>query len=548
MPKSPLNIIGSFLASVLMGGGSALAAEALRVATWNVKTIGAQGTTEYLAAKQVLDRIDADVVAVQEIASAADQTYLAYLAADLGYPHVVVAPAGPFGADRTAFMSTFPLPATKAWTASELSSDPLANDMTRYILSAEVAVDIATAPLHLAVSHWKAGSSNSDEYRRAIESRRMNQVAASYVSQGEPFVLMGDINADIGDGPQSPVTFTSIPTGLPMSFVTGADITSLVFGTGLPNDPFGPLTLLSTLVDAKQLDGTDATRPSSGRRLDYLLVSPALATTGAQVYDCNDEDLPGGLPLHGTPLPASVCPTASDHLPVLADLVLPTINLPTLEISDVTQAEGQRGTRAYVFTVRLSQASNATIQVRYATVSGTAVAGSDFVATSGTLTFMPGQTSKTVTVPVKGDTQQEANETFKVRLSNPTGATLADAVGLGTILNDDEPVLKINSVAQLEGHAGLKRFNFVVSLSAKSTRTVTVRFATANGQALSGRDYVARSGLVTFTPGQTSKTVAIEVKGDRVKEPNENFQVNLSSPTGATIFTGQGIGTIRNDD
>ena len=72
----------------------------------------------------MLDRIDADVVAVQEIASAADQTYLAYLALDLGYPHFVVAPGGPFGSDRTAFMSTFPLSPTKAWTAAELANDP----------------------------------------------------------------------------------------------------------------------------------------------------------------------------------------------------------------------------------------------------------------------------------------------------------------------------------------------------------------------------------------------------------------------------------------
>ena len=541
-------IIGSFLLSGLIGVGSALAAESVRIATWNVETIGAQGTTQYLAAKQVLDRIDADVVAVQEIASAADETYLAYLATDLGYPHVVVAPGGPFGSDRTAFMSTFPLSPTKAWTAAELANDPQANDLTRYILSAQVTVDRAIDPLHVAVSHWKSGSSNTDEYRRAIDSRRMAQVADTFLRQSEPYVLMGDINADIGDGPQTPAKFTSIPTGLPTSFVTGADMKSLVLGTGLPNDPFGPLTALASLVDAKQLDGTDATRPSSGRRLDYLLISPALATAGAQVYDCKDENLPGGLPLHGTPLPASVCPTASDHLPVLADLVIPTITLPTLRISDVTQAEGQRGTRAFAFTVRLSQTSTITLRVRYATVAGTAQAGSDFVTTSGTLTFVPGQTSKTVTVPVKGDTQQEANETFKVRLSNPTGATLADAVGLGTILNDDGPVLKINAVAQLEGNAGLKRFNFVVSLSAKSTRPVTVRFATANGQAFAGSDYVARSGLLTFSPGQTSKTVAIEVKGDTLKEPNENFQVNLSSPTGATIFTGRGIGTIRNDD
>lgn len=164
---SLIQIVGSVLLSGMIGMVSALAAESVRVATWNIETIGAQGTTEYQAAKQVLDGIDADVVAVQEIASAADETYLAYLATDLGYPHVVVVPGGPFGADRTAFMSTFPLSPTKAWTAAELANDPQANDLTRYILSAEVSVDQAIDPLQVAVSHWKSGASNTDEYRRA---------------------------------------------------------------------------------------------------------------------------------------------------------------------------------------------------------------------------------------------------------------------------------------------------------------------------------------------------------------------------------------------
>ena len=409
-------------------------------------------------------------------------------------------------------------------------------------------MDQAIDPLHLAVSHWKSGSSNTDEYRRAIESRRMTQVADRFVSQGEPFVVMGDINADIGDGPQTPAMFTSIPTGLPTSFVTGADIKSLLFGNGLPNDPFGPLTALATLLDAIQLDGTDATRPSSGRRLDYLLVSPALATTSVQVYDCSDEHLPGGLPLHGSPLPASVCPTASDHLPVLADLVIPTLNLPTLQISDVTQAEGQSGTRAFAFTVRLSQKSTSTIQVRFATVAGTAVVGSDFGATSGTLTFTPGQTSKTVTVQVKGDTQQEANETFTVKLSNPNGATLADAVGRGTILNDDGPVLKLTDVTKAEGNSGTTAYTFTVTLSPASTGTVSVNYATANDTALAGSDYIARSGLLTFSPGQTSKQVTVSVRGDTTREANETFSVNLSAARGATLFDGQGLGTLLNDD
>jgi hypothetical protein len=78
------------------------------------------------------------------------------------------------------------------------------------------------------------------------------------------------------------------------------------------------------------------------------------------------------------------------------------------------------------------------VTVQYATADGTATAaGQDYVATSGTLTFQPGQTSKTVTVSVRGDRTQEADETFFLKLANSQGATIADGQGLGTIQNDD---------------------------------------------------------------------------------------------------------------
>ena len=75
-----------------------------------------------------------------------------------------------------------------------------------------------------------------------------------------------------------------------------------------------------------------------------------------------------------------------------------------------------------------------------------------------------------------------------------------------------------------------------------------MKYATANGTALAGSDYTATSGLLTFSPGQVSKSVVVTVTGDTVKEANETFVMNLSSPTGATIFDGQGVGIITNDD
>ena len=144
----------------------------------------------------------------------------------------------------------------------------------------------------------------------------------------------------------------------------------------------------------------------------------------------------------------------------------------------------------------------------------------------------------------------EQNEAFFVNLSAASGATIFDSQGVGTLLNDDGPVLKINDVTKAEGNSGNTTYNFTVTLSPASNSTVTVKYATVNGTAAAGSDYVAVSPpkQITFSPGQTSKPVSISIKGDVAKETNETFFVNLSAPMGATLFDGQGKGTIQNDD
>ena len=108
-----------------------------------------------------------------------------------------------------------------------------------------------------------------------------------------------------------------------------------------------------------------------------------------------------------------------------------------LAVADASVLEGNRGTRRLDLTVTLSQSSADSVTVNYATANGTAVATQDYAATSGTLTFQPGETSRTISVSIKGDRKREANETFSVQLSNAVGATIDDGVATGTILNDD---------------------------------------------------------------------------------------------------------------
>ncbi|MBV9470416.1 MAG: hypothetical protein JOZ57_14355, partial [Abitibacteriaceae bacterium] len=344
--------------------------------------------------------------------------------------------------------------------------------------------------------------------------------------------------------------------------------------------------------------------------------------------------------------------------------------LPTLSINDVTQDEGNSGITNFTFTVNLSTASGQSVSVAYATADGTASAGSDYTSTNGTLTFNAGETSKTITVQVNGDTANEPNETFTVNLANPTNATLADNQGAGTITNDDfgagtiqfsvanysiaenggtatitvtrtgdaatsvnyttsngtatagsdysaasgtltwnngdtapksfnvpiiddalnegdetvnlvlsnptngstfgtpstavltivdndstapptPPTISINDISLTEGNSGTTPFNFVVSLSAPSSQTITVNYSTADGTvnpATAGSDYTPTSGILTFNPGETTKAIVVPVVGETAVEPNETFVVNLNNPTNATISRAQGTATILNDD
>ena len=223
--------------------------------------------------------------------------------------------------------------------------------------------------------------------------------------------------------------------------------------------------------------------------------------------------------------------------------------LPAIAVNDVTVSEGDGGMVAATFTLSLNVPSGRSLSVDYATSDVTATAPADYLAANGTVTFAAGQTSKQVTVLVNGDLLDEANETFRVNLSNPVNATIADGQGTGTIADDDPPVaISVGDVTVLEGNFGTVSATFTVSLSTASGRSVGVDFATANGTATAPIDYLATNGTVTFAAGETTKQVTVLVNGDLVDEANETYFLNLSNAANATIADGQGLGTITNDD
>ncbi|MBB6628392.1 S8 family serine peptidase [Nocardioides sp. KIGAM211] len=225
---------------------------------------------------------------------------------------------------------------------------------------------------------------------------------------------------------------------------------------------------------------------------------------------------------------------------------------PTVSVGDASVAEGAAGGGGTLsFPVTLSGPRSVPVTVDWSVSAGSATAGSDFTAASGTVTFAPGDTAATVTVAVLGDALDEADETVSLTLANPSGADPGTMTGTGTITDDDAaPTVTIgNAKKVVEGKKGTRKMVFTVTMSAVSGRTVSFTWATKSGTAKAGKDFVAGSGTVTLAPGQRTATIVVKVKGDRVKEKKrEKLSVVGSALANATWARSAGVGKIIDDD
>jgi|GEM_PF-1155064 len=220
---------------------------------------------------------------------------------------------------------------------------------------------------------------------------------------------------------------------------------------------------------------------------------------------------------------------------------------PNISIDDVT-INPESGTTA-TFTVTLSQICEQTITVNYNTTNGTATAGSDYSSISSTtLTFNPGELTKTIDVAILDDAVYEGNETFNITLSVPVNVTILDGTGIGTIIdNETIPTISINDVTT--NPESNTTASFIVNLSHPSQQTITVNYNTANGTATAGSDYSSISSTtLTFNPGELTKTIDVTILDDAVYEGNETFNITLSVPVNATILDETGIGTIIDNE
>lgn len=203
----------------------------------------------------------------------------------------------------------------------------------------------------------------------------------------------------------------------------------VVFTVELSNRSLDPVTVDYTTVDGTAKAGPDYV-PTSGRSMfapGEMSKEITVDVLGDRLYELDERFFVNlSNPTNATIADGQAIGTIVNDDP-----------MPSLTISDASKLEGDAGTSTLVFTLTLSAPSGLPSKVRFATADGTASAGSDYTAKTGTATIKAGRTTAKVRISITGDTTPEPNETFFVNLSRPRNVSLADAQGLGTIRNDD---------------------------------------------------------------------------------------------------------------
>lgn len=225
-----------------------------------------------------------------------------------------------------------------------------------------------------------------------------------------------------------------------------------------------------------------------------------------------------------------------------------------------TITEGGTGTSQWLnFIINRTGVTNRRGFIRY-NFGGSATKNVDYqplgvnlggVTTSGaTIRFAPGVTTATLSLRVKGDFTYESDESIQVSISNPgvSNTTIIKPLAT-TLINNDEPLptVLVQNATITEGNTKITKANFQVRLTGQSSMPISVNFTTVNGSAVSGSDYTATSGSITFAPLETLKTVTVDIKGDSNFENFEAFSLILNNPTGANLGK-SGTGIIMNDD
>jgi hypothetical protein len=394
------------------------------------------------------------------------------------------------------------------------------------------------------------GSATAGEDYTAVEGSLVIPAGSSSATLDVPI-----LNDALDEEEESFTVVLSNPVAAILSDDTGV-------GTITDNDPQPQLSIrdASALENAGQLSFTVNLSAVSGRDVevsyatqngsaqagsDYEQTSgtlriPAGQNAGTITVALQDDELPENIEvftLQLTEAAGAVITDGTGEGEILDD------DIPSVSVGDIDTGEGA-GTIAFV--VSLDREAAVAVTVSYATEDGTAVSGEDYTAANGEVTIPVGASSNTVSVTVLNDVVDEGPETFNLVLLEAENAVIIDSVGTATLAdNDPAPVLSVQdaTVGEADNEAVV-----TISLSTASGRDVTVEYATVDGTATAGEDYVQASGTAAIPTGERETSIRITLQDDQVGEGDETFTVQLSNPRRAQLGDAEGVVTIEDDE
>lgn len=220
----------------------------------------------------------------------------------------------------------------------------------------------------------------------------------------------------------------------------------------------------------------------------------------------------------------------------------------TFRVDDVSVLEGDSGMTQAVFTINLLGTLSNTINVSFFTSDISATAGIDYLARNDTISFNPGQTIQTISVPVIGDLLDEPEESFELNLSVSDSATLSQERIIASIIDNDPPSLSIDDLSIQEGSSGATVARFTLRASSATFEPISVDYNVIGETATSSQDFLPSTGTLHFPLGVSERSIDVTIFGDAIDEADETFLIALSNPINAVLPRSQATGTILDDD
>lgn len=430
--------------------------------------------------------------------------------------------------------------ASATYGANEISS-------TATITVVLNAPSAQTASINYATTDGTATASSDYTATSGVLSFGIGEIAKTFTVPMIDDAIQDNGTETINLTLSAPVSATLglVPTAT--LFLVDNDATTVQFGaaTANVNENSGTVTIAVTLSRAAAFPITVNYATSNGTALadsDYtaavgtLTFAPGEVSKTFSVNIINDNIFENNETINLTlsnVAPVSVTTSVPGNSAILT--LVDDDPQPTVKFSNTAYGVGETAGSATI-AVSLSSLSSLPVTVNYATSNGTATAGSDYTAATGTLTFNPGESNKTFTVAIAADPLDEDNEVIDLSLSAPTGATLGTPASATLTITDDDPAPTVQfekpafSVSEGSGTTLI-----TVTLSAPSGKLVTVSYASSDGSATEGDDYAAASGVLTFAPGATRQSIELSILEDALIEGNETIDLTLSSPNSAAL-------------